>query len=123
MEPYKQSFFEETRSLVEDYVEDRILLLKLQASEKVAKLVSVLYIGFAIGLMLFVILIIFTFLAGYFLSFVTDNFLIGFGLVAILYIFLIFVVYYMHKRFLGRYVADKVVKLIFDKKDDIENDN
>ena len=118
MDKEKQTFFEETRLLVEDYVEDRILLFKLQAGEKAAKLMSRLYIMFAIGLLLFIVLLILTVIAGYFLAFLTDNFIVGFGIVAILYVIAIFVIYSMHKRFLEKRVMDAVIKLIFDKKDE-----
>ena len=114
----KQTFFEETRNLVEEYVEDRLLLLKLQAGERTARVVSNLYIMFAIGLLLFIILLIITVIAGYFLAYLTGNFIVGFGIVAALYVVLIFVLYFMHKRFLQKRVMDSVVKLIFDKKDE-----
>ncbi len=114
----KQSFFEETRGLVEDYVEDRILLLKLQAGEQVAKLVSSIYIMFAIGILMFIILLIITVITGYILSEITGNFAIGFGIVVLLYIVAIFVLYFMHKKFLGKYVMNKVIKLFFDQKEE-----
>ena len=114
----KQSFFEETRLLVEEYVEDRIYLFKLQAGEKVAKLVSGFYIMFFIGLLLFIILLIVTVIVGYFLAYLTDNFIIGFGIVALVYVVMIFVLYSMHKRFLGKRVMDSVIKMIFENKED-----
>lgn len=118
LEKEKQTFFEETRNLVEGYVEDRILLFKLQTGEKIAKMVSSLYIMFIIGLLLFVILLILTVIAGYFLAFLTDNFIIGFGIVAVIYVMLIFIVYSMHKKFLGKRVMNSVIKLIFENKDE-----
>lgn len=114
----KQTFFEETRTMVEDYVDDRILLFKLQASEKAAKLVSGFYIMFLIGLLLFIVLLILTVIAGYFLAFLTDNFIVGFGIMVIFYVIVIFVLYSMHKRFLGKRVMDAVVKFIFENKDE-----
>ena len=118
LEKEKQTFFEETRNLVEGYVEDRILLFKLQTGEKIAKMVSSFYIMFIIGLLLFVILLILTVIAGYFLAFLTDNFIVGFGIVAVIYVILIFIVYSMHKKFLGKRVMNSVIKLIFENKDE-----
>jgi uncharacterized RDD family membrane protein YckC len=117
MDKEKQTFFEETRKLVEDYVEDRLLLFKLQAGEKTARVVSKLYIMLAIGLLLFIILMIVTVIAGYFLAYLTGNFIVGFGIIAALYVVLIFVLYFMHKRFLGKRVMDAVIKLIFKKEE------
>ncbi len=118
LEKEKETFFEEARHLVEDYMEDRILLLRLQAGEQVAKLVSSLYIMFAIGLLLFIILLILTVIAGYFLSALTGNFAVGFGIVIIIYVVAIFVLYFMHRSFLGKYVTNAIIKLMFDKKDE-----
>lgn len=118
MDKDKQTFFEETRNLVEGYVEDRILLFKLQTGEKIAKLVSSFYIIFFIGLLLFIILLILTVIAGYFLAFLTDNFIIGFGIVAVIYVILIFIVYTMHKKFLGKRVMNAVIKLLFESKEE-----
>lgn len=118
MDEEKRTFFEETRTLVEDYVEDRILLFKLQAGEKAAKLVSKVYIGLAIGLLMFIVLLIITVIAGYFLAFLTGNFIVGFGIIAALYVILIFVLYFMHKRFLGKRVMNAFIKLIFEKKEE-----
>jgi polyferredoxin len=114
----KQTFFEETRNLVEGYVEDRILLFKLQTGEKIAKMVSSFYIMFIIGLLLFVILMILTVIAGYFLAFLTDNFIVGFGIVAVIYVILIFIIYSMHKKFLGKRVMNNVIKLLFENKEE-----
>ncbi len=110
----KQTFFEETRVMVEEYVDDRVLLFKLQASEKVARLVSRMYILFILGILLFVVLLIITVIVGYFLAFLTDNFIIGFGIVGIVYLALILVLYQMHKRFLGKRVMNAVVKTLFE---------
>jgi len=110
----KQTFFEETRVMVEEYVDDRVLLFKLQASEKVARLVSRMYILFILGILLFVVLLIITVIVGYFLAFLTDNFIIGFGIVGIMYLALILVLYQMHKRFLGKRVMNAVVKTLFE---------
>lgn len=118
LEKEKQTFFEETRNLVEGYVEDRILLFKLQTGEKIAKMVSSSYIMLIIGLLFFVILLILTVIAGYFLAFLTNNFIIGFGIVAVFYVILIFIVYSMHKKFLGKRVMDSVIKLLFENKEE-----
>ena len=123
LEKDKQTFFEETRNIVEGYVEDRILLAKLQTGEKIARLVSSFYIMFIVGLLLFVILLILTVIAGYFLAFLTNNFIIGFGIVAVIYVILIFIIYTMHKKFLGKKVMDMEIKDTpsFVRKLDISN--
>jgi uncharacterized protein YacL len=48
----KKAFFEETQELLEDYVSNRVRLLKLQAAEKSSRIVIMLFTGLVIGLLL-----------------------------------------------------------------------
>jgi hypothetical protein len=45
----KENFFVEMKDMVEEYAEDRILLLKLQATEKAARVSSSLFLGIVVG--------------------------------------------------------------------------
>ena len=81
-------------------------------------MVSSFYIMFIIGLLLFIVLMILTVIAGYFLAFLTDNFIIGFGIVAVIYVILIIIIYSMHKKFLGKRVMNNVIKLLFENKEE-----
>lgn len=65
MQEEKKGFFEETEELVENYVNDRLLLLKLQAAEKTANIVSVLVSGILIGVVAFFILLFVSLMLGY----------------------------------------------------------
>jgi hypothetical protein len=57
MEEQKPGFFEETQELVEDYVSNRLQLLKLQTAEKSAKLISLLLTVLVMALLAFFILL------------------------------------------------------------------
>ena len=54
------NYFTETRIALEQYVKDRILLLKLQASEKIARLVALLFTGFLMALLGFFVVLLFS---------------------------------------------------------------
>jgi uncharacterized membrane protein YqjE len=114
----KQSFFEETQDLVEDYVKNRLQLFKLQTAEKSAKLVSLVFAGVVIGLLSFFILLFVSIMAGYYFSEKTGSQFYGFGIVAAFYILLLIVVIYLRKKFLDKYISDTVIKIFFDSNDD-----
>ena len=113
-EEQKQSFFAETQDLVEDYVSNRIQLLKLQTAEKSARIVSLLITVLVMALLCFFILLFLSMTFGYFLAQKTGSLFTGFGIVAIIYVLLLGVVLYLRKRVLDKYIADTVVRIFFD---------
>src|SRR5688572_21696164 len=97
----KQGFFVETKQLIEEYVEDRILLLKLQVTEKAAKLSSLVFIAVIVIFLLLLVFMIITFIAGYYLSQAIGSYAGGFGVLAGFYILLIGILIYLHRKFIG----------------------
>ncbi len=114
MEEQKPDFFEETQELVEDYVGNRLQLLKLQTAEKSAKLISLLLTVVVMAFLCFFILLFLSMTAGYFLAQKTGSLFTGFGIVAVFYVLLLAVVLYLRKRFLDKYISDTVVRIFFD---------
>ena len=117
----KEGCFVETKEMIEEYVEDRILLLKLQLTEKTAKLSSALFIALAVGFLVLILVMIVSFVAGYYLSQAVGSYWGGFGILAAFYIILILLLLYAHKRFLSSYIIDRVVKNSFEVKKTSEN--
>ncbi|WP_207495466.1 phage holin family protein [Aridibaculum aurantiacum] len=116
MEHDKAGFFAEVKDIAEKYVQDRLLLAKLEATEKVAGLVSKLYIIFPLAILAFFITMIASFLAGYYLSVWLGAYWAGYGIILLLYIILFFWLLYLHRSKLKHTVANKVVEAIFDNK-------
>lgn len=114
----KKGFFEETEEMVEKYVNDRMLLLKLQASEKAAHLTALLVSGIAIGMVAFFILMFLSIMAGYFFAELTNSLFYGFGIIALLYIILLIILITMRKKILHDFVANTVVRIFFEKQND-----
>ena len=114
MEEQKPGFFEETQELVEDYVGNRLQLLKLQTAEKSARLVSLLLTVVVMAFLCFFILLFLSITAGYFLAQVTGSLFTGFGIVAVFYVILLVAVLYLRKRFLDKYISNTVVRIFFD---------
>ena len=114
MEAPKQGFFEETQDLVEDYVSNRLQLLKLQTAEKSAKLVSLLLTGIVMALLGFFILLFLSITAGYLLAQLTGSLFAGFGIVVVFYVLLLVVVLYLRKRYFDKYISNTVIKIFFE---------
>lgn len=118
----RDSFFVQVKDQIEEYVDDRLLLFKLQATEKAAKASSTLFLAVMITFISLVLFMIISFIAGYYLSQAVDSYPGGFGILAGIYILLIVLLVVLHKRFTGRIISDKVVKFSFDTKDTFENE-
>lgn len=110
----KENFFVEMKDMIEEYAEDRIMLMKLQATEKVARISSSLFLGIMVGALSMVVFLIISFIAGYYLSMAVHSYPGGFAILGGIYILLILLVVYLHKKYMGKIVADKVVKFSFD---------
>ncbi len=112
----EKGFFVETKEMVEEYVEDHMLLLRLQLSEKAAKASSALFIGVVICFFLLILFMIISFIAGYYLSMAVGSYGGGFGILAGVYILLIFILIYMHRSYFSKYITNKVVQQLFKDK-------
>ena len=117
----KENFFVEMKEMVEEYAEDRIMLLKLQATEKAAKISSSLFLGAIVGALGLVVFIIFSFIAGFYLSIAVNSYTGGYAILGGIYVLLILLVIYIHNRYTGKIVADKVVKFSFDNQDNFSH--
>jgi membrane protein YdbS with pleckstrin-like domain len=118
METERKNFFEETRELAMKYVDDRLLLIKLQAAEKAAKFSSMLFKAIVVAVISFFILCIISFLIGYYLSEWTGSFFYGFGILIVVYIILLLVVLSAHKKYLHKKIVDKMIELFFKNTED-----
>lgn len=116
MEPDKIGFFKSVQQLVEEYVKERILLLKLQTAEKTARLLSVILAALIFGLLSFFILLFLSLMALYYFASLTGNLYYGFGIIVGFYVFLLILSVYFRKRFY-KYFSDMVVRLLFENTD------
>lgn len=118
----KDGFFVHVKEMVEEYVDDRLLLIKLQATEKAAKASSNLFIGVVIAFMSLILFMIFSFIAGYFLSQIVNSYPGGFAILAAIYIALIFILLFIHKKYTGQMVIDSVIKFSLESKETWTNE-
>lgn len=125
MQNEEPSFFSESHKQIEQYIRDRILLIKLQAAEKVARLSGLLLTGMVLALLSFFILLFISIMGGYFFASITGSLYWGFGIVAALYLLLLVLVVRFRKVLIQNWVADTIVKIFFEleKKDKNETIN
>ena len=81
MDEDKNDFFQDTQELLEKYIDDRILLFKIQAAEKSGKLAS-LFLGILIiTFLLFLILLFGSIALAMYFGDLLNSILLGFGMV------------------------------------------
>lgn len=118
----KDGFFVQVKEMAQEYVEDRLLLLKLQTTEKAAKASSFIFIALAIGFLSLILFMIVSFIAGYYLSQAVNSYPGGFGILALIYILLILLVLYLNKKFIAKKISDTVIRFLFDAKETFKNE-
>jgi hypothetical protein len=113
----KEGFFKETVRLAEEYVDERLLLLKLQTAEKTAQLVSFILISFLVAIFAIIILLLLTVIAAHFLVDLTGNWYYGYGIITAIYVIIFLVVFYLRKSVLYKFLSDSVIRMLFEKTD------
>ena len=95
----KEDFFKESKKAIEEYIEERMLLFKLQSIEKASKLIAVLFTGLLLAILGFFILLFLSIMLGYFFASITGSLYLGFGIVAAFYLILFLVIFKIRKAF------------------------
>jgi energy-coupling factor transporter transmembrane protein EcfT len=111
----KQSdYFDETYELVKKYTEERLLLLKIQAAKKTAKITSrVIFIFIVAILLFFVVMFLGLMLSYYFAEKLHSNFY-GFSIVAGMYFTLLLLFIILYKAYFSGRIMDMVTGIFFE---------
>jgi hypothetical protein len=117
MEEIKEDFFTESKKELELYLQDRLLLLKMQTAEKTARVVALLFSVLIIALLSFFILLFLSIMAGYYFAGITGSLFTGFGIVAGFYVLILTVLILTRGR-ISKKIIDTVISVFFDKTDD-----
>jgi hypothetical protein len=119
--PDKDRFFAETEELIENYIKDRLLLIRLDASEKGAKLAAHFVAGALLCLIALFILLFVSIMAGYYFTEITGSPFWGFAIISGAYILMFILVLALRKRFLYPFVINFVIRILFDRNNEEEN--
>ncbi len=113
----KENFFVETKKLLEQYIQDRILLFKLEMSKKAATTAASVANGVALGIFALFALVFVSITLGFVFSELTGSFIWGFGIVSAIYIALI-VILIVSRKWITRKVSNAVISSIYSKRKD-----
>ena len=117
-----EDFFGDTKKKLEDYIQKRLLLFRLQTVEKTSKLVAVLITGLVMGVLAFFILLFLSIMAGYFFAAVTGSEYAGFGIVAVFYIVFLIILIKLRKKVLQKFLTNTLIQIFFDQTAEPDDD-
>lgn len=110
-----EHFFAETEAAIESYIKDRLLLVRIDAAEKGARLAASFVVTLVLGLLFFFILLFVSIMAGYYFAEVTGSQFYGFGIIAGCYILLFLVLFLIRKKYLYPRIINFIIRTIFDQ--------
>ncbi|HVX27491.1 MAG TPA: phage holin family protein [Parafilimonas sp.] len=114
--PEEQNFFKDTKQKLEQYIQQRILLLRLQATEKISKIASAIITSILLVIVLLFVLFFASITAGFWLSDLTNSLIAGFGIVALFYLLVFLFIIIFLRKILQSMFINKLIRL-FHKKD------
>src|SRR4030095_11779980 len=121
MDGENRNFFEDLKDTVIDYLQAKARLTKIQAFEKMARVLGVIFLFFVIFIF-FCFVVIFTgLMLGFLLADLTNSNALGFSIVAVLFIIVLIILVVRRKSMLERPVMENIAKVLFEDDDeDIE---
>ena len=111
----QKKFFEESTDAIKRYLQDKLLLLKLQLTEKIAKLISVMFACLMIAVLIFFIILFLSIMAGFYFASLTGSNFWGFGIVAAFYLILLIIIIILRKRVLQKSIINMIIAVMFEK--------
>ncbi|AYD48678.1 MAG TPA: hypothetical protein VFQ86_13875 [Arachidicoccus soli] len=119
MEDNTNTFFTDYGEKIQDYIEDRLLLIRLRTVKKISNLMGQLISVIIIALLATLTFLFLSIMLGFFLGDLFNNYYAGFGTVTLLFIIaLVLAVQYRAK--LMRKFMGGIIDIILDKTE--END-
>jgi protein-S-isoprenylcysteine O-methyltransferase Ste14 len=119
----QENFFTSYKNKFSEYIEDRLLLLRLQLTDKFAKLAGMAISSLIIILLVFFILLFLSVLIGFLFSSLFHSYIIGFGIVLLIYIILLVIMIALarKKAFTGL-IYKVLIDVLFEKNKDDDNE-
>lgn len=115
MENEETSFFSESREQIEQYIQDRFLLIKLQVAEKTARMVGLFFTVLTVVVFGFFVLLFIGMMGGYWFASLTDSLSLGFGIVTAIYLFLLILIVLFRKTLIEKCLGNIIIKAFFKK--------
>ena len=109
------NYFQETKLKLNQYINKRILLMRLQVADKVSRIASAVITAIILIIIGLFILIFASLTAGYWLTELTGSAIMGFGIVALFYLVVFLFVMFFLRKIVRNFFVDKFIKLIYEK--------
>ena len=112
----KEDFFTSSKEAVKEYLEDRLLLLKLQVVDKISKGVAMMAIFVICTFLGGVFLILLGIFGGFYFSSLTGDYTSGFAIIAGIYLVIILLVLIVLKNSIQSLIINKIIRHLFKNK-------
>ncbi len=122
MQNEEPSFFAESREQIEHYIQDRLLLIKLQVAKEAARFAGLFFTGLLLAVFGFCVLQFIGMMGGYWFASLTGSLYIGFGIVAAIYFLLFLLIVKFRKALIEKKVGDIVIRKFFEKEKEDKNE-
>jgi hypothetical protein len=107
-----EHFIDEARKQLQEYVNLKLELARIDLQAATARTVSHLFSGLLILFFVFMMVLFASVATGFYLSEKMDSFVNGFGIVAAAYVIFFIVLLIIRKNVIQRKVADTIISLI-----------
>ncbi|MEO7210264.1 MAG: phage holin family protein [Chitinophagaceae bacterium] len=111
----EDNFFSESKDKLEGYINDRLMLIKLQAVEKTSRLAGVFFTIMILGLMAVFVLLFLSLTAAAILASILGSLYWGYGIVALFYIILSIIIIVSGKKMIQAKLANSLVNILLEK--------
>lgn len=108
------NFFTDTKEEIENYLENRALLLKMQTAGKLSSIIAKLVILVILCLLCFCMLFFLSIVGGYYFANLTGSLFTGYGIIVLIYL-LFFVIVYLKRQKLVSSIRNQIIKVLFNK--------
>lgn len=115
-------YFQETKESIENYIQNRVELLRLQAIEKASKMGSSLILVLIMSLLAFFMLLFLSFMLAWLFANLTGNVYVGFAIMAGIFILMLLVIILGKKAF-ERKITDTIINSIFSKSNEQDDED
>lgn len=114
MDQDKDTFFQEIKEELTDYVKLRIELFRVSSYEKIARVTAAVFSGLLIMTLFLFFTIFVSIVAGFYLSELSGSPVMGFGLVAGFYFLLLIFVVAFRKQLVEKAIINKMIAVLFE---------
>lgn len=111
-------FFSEYAEAIKSQVEDRLLLLRLNAIKITSNLLSKILIFFLIIVLTFLVILFLSVMLAFYLSEIMHSYYWGFGCIGGFYLLLLLISIFFKQALFGRFIMGSIINSLFDKNDE-----